>query len=137
MLAWSWESKFWSHACFVTNPKNLLATILYHIKGQSLLFFCHPTAVSGQRTLPPKMCDQNGPRPCWLGAELCQLSLQSWKKHFCSHRILPNTFGYWHILAFAGTFQPFSSHWCDHKLARPAVQLLSFVSVCCLSACCL
>jgi len=24
-----------SHACFVTNPKNLLATFLYHMKGQS------------------------------------------------------------------------------------------------------
>jgi len=24
-----------SHACFVTNPKNLLATFLYHMEGQS------------------------------------------------------------------------------------------------------
>ena len=24
-----------SHACFVTNPKNILATFLYHMKGQS------------------------------------------------------------------------------------------------------
>jgi len=25
-----------SHACFVTNPKNLPAIFLYHMKGQSL-----------------------------------------------------------------------------------------------------
>ena len=27
-----------SHACFVTNPKNLLAIFLYHMKGQSFYF---------------------------------------------------------------------------------------------------
>jgi len=27
-----------SHACFVTNPKNLPATFLYHMKGQSFSF---------------------------------------------------------------------------------------------------
>jgi len=48
MLARSWESLFClsvrlylrpsirlSHACFVTNPKNLPAIFLYHVKGQS------------------------------------------------------------------------------------------------------
>jgi len=37
MLARSWESYSvrLSHACFVTNPKNLPAIFLYHVKGQS------------------------------------------------------------------------------------------------------
>jgi len=42
MLARSWESYLsvrpsvrLSHACFVTNPNNLLAIFLYHMKGQS------------------------------------------------------------------------------------------------------
>jgi len=37
MLARSWpNSVYLSHACFVTNPKNLPAIFVYHIKGQSL-----------------------------------------------------------------------------------------------------
>ena len=40
-----------SHACFVTNAKNLPSIFLYHMKWKILLVFCHPTVVGGQRAL--------------------------------------------------------------------------------------
>jgi len=47
-----------SHACFVTNRKNLPAIFTPHERA-ILLVFCHPTVVSGWRPLPPKMGDRS------------------------------------------------------------------------------
>jgi len=42
-----------SHACFVTNPKNLPAIFFIPYERAILLVFCHPTVVGGRRPLPP------------------------------------------------------------------------------------
>ena len=47
-----------SHACFVTNPKNLPAIISTPHQRTILLVVCHPTLVGGRRNLPPKMSDR-------------------------------------------------------------------------------
>ena len=51
-----------SHACFVTNPKNLPAIFLYHMKGQSFQF---SATQSGwwATSLSPKMGDRSDPPP--------------------------------------------------------------------------
>jgi len=50
-----------SHACFVTNPKNVPAIFFISYERAILLAFCHPTVVGGRRPLPPKMGDRSGP----------------------------------------------------------------------------
>ena len=53
-----------SHACFVTNPKNLsTGDIFISHERTILLVFCHPTVVGGQRPLPPLMGDRSDPPP--------------------------------------------------------------------------
>jgi len=46
-----------SHACFVTNPKNLPAIFFIPHERAILLVFCHPTVVGGRRPFAPKMGD--------------------------------------------------------------------------------
>jgi len=50
-----------SHACFVTNPKNLPAVFFIPHERAILLVFCHPTVVGGRRPIPPKMGDGSDP----------------------------------------------------------------------------
>jgi len=52
-----------SHACFVTNPKNLLVIFFIPRERAILLVSCHPTVVGGRRPLPPKMGDRSDPPP--------------------------------------------------------------------------
>jgi len=52
-----------SHACFVTNPKNLPAILFIPHERAILLVFCHPTLVGGRRPLSPKMGDRSDPSP--------------------------------------------------------------------------
>jgi len=61
MLARSWESHFCpsvrlsvclSHACFVTNPKNLPAIFLYHMKGNPSGFLVPKVSAKFQRGHP-------------------------------------------------------------------------------------
>ena len=42
----------------------------------------------------------------WLGVELCKLSLQASKIHFCIHKMWQNIPGYWHIVDFEKNFWP-------------------------------
>jgi len=52
-----------SHACFVTNPKNLPAIFFIPHERAILLVFCHPTVVGGRRPLPPLIGDRSDPPP--------------------------------------------------------------------------
>ena len=52
-----------SHACFVTNPKNLPAIFFIPYERAILLVFCYTTVVGGRGPLPPKMGDRRDPPP--------------------------------------------------------------------------
>ena len=77
-----------SHVCFVTNPKNLPAIFLYHMKGQS---FCHPTVVGGRRPLPPKMGNRSDPPPFQVPTHTFSIRLAS-QRPSCSRQ--PKMFNY-------------------------------------------